>query len=64
MKKSGSTSTLPVSPMVKTEGTEESEDKDSLAESKLTFSRITSRFDEILRTIPAKGGISRQTVSS
>ena len=63
MKKSGSTSTLPVSPMVKTEGTEESEDKDSLVESELTFSGITSRFDEILRNIPAKGGISRQTVS-
>ena len=63
MKKSGSNSTLPVSPMVKTEGTEEREDKDSLVESELTFSGITSRFDEILRTIPAKGGISRQTVS-
>ena len=59
MKKSGSTSTLPVSPMVKTEGIEESEDKDSLVESELTFSGITSRFDEILRTIPTKGG-SRQ----
>ena len=63
MKKSGSTSTLPVSPMVKTEGTEESVDKDSTVESELTYSGITSRFDEILRTIPAKGGISRQTVS-
>ncbi len=31
--KSGRTSTLPVSPMVKTEVTEESEDKDSLVES-------------------------------
>ena len=63
MKKSGSTSTLPVSPMVKTEGTEESEDKVSLAESELAFTGITSRFDEILRTIPAKEGISRQTMS-
>ena len=53
MKKSGSTSTLPVSPMVKTEGTVESEDKDSLAESELTFNGITCRFEEILRTIPA-----------
>ena len=63
MEKYGSTSTVPVSPRVKPEGTEESEDKDSLVESELTFSGITSRFDEILRTIPAKGGISRQTVS-
>jgi hypothetical protein len=52
MKKCGSTSTLPVSLMVKSEGIEESEDKDSLAETVLSFSGITSRFDEILRTIP------------
>ena len=63
MERYGSTSTLPVSPRVKTESTEESEDKDSLGESELTFTGITSRFDEILRTIPAKGGSSRQTVS-
>ena len=49
--------------MVKTEGIEESEDKDSLAENVLTISDITSRFDEILGSIPSKGGISRQTVS-
>ena len=55
MERYRSTSTLPVSPRVKTEGTEESEDKDSLGESELTFTEITSRFDEILRTIPAKG---------
>jgi hypothetical protein len=63
MRKSRSTSPIAVSPMVKTEGTEESEDKDSLAENVLTISDITSRFDEILRSIPSKGGISRQTVS-
>ena len=53
MEKSGSTSTLPVSPRVKTESTEESEVKDSLGESELTFTGITSRYDEILGTIPA-----------
>ena len=63
MRKSRGTSPIAVSPMVKTEGFEESEDKESLAENVLTLSDITSRFDEILGSIPTKGGISRQAVS-